>query len=45
MENIAYIDCQNTYRGSKDAGWKIDWQKFLVYLQTRYKVQRIKLFV
>ena len=39
METFAFIDASNLfYGGEKSLGWKIDYQKFLVYLREKYKI-------
>lgn len=40
MRTIAFIDASNLfYGGEKSLGWKIDYQKLLLYLQKRYGVE------
>jgi uncharacterized LabA/DUF88 family protein len=54
--NYAFIDAQNLYLGlSKDVidkhgrmkfrGWKLDMQRFFVFLQNKYKVKKAILFM
>jgi uncharacterized LabA/DUF88 family protein len=45
VNNYAFIDAQNLYRGITSLGWKLDWQKFRVYLKDKYKVQIAFLFI
>ncbi len=42
MENIAYIDGQNLHMGTKDCDlpWRVDLQKFRVYLKEKYNVSK-----
>jgi len=41
----AFIDASNLfYGGEKSLGWKIDYQKLLIYLQKKYQVSRIFYF-
>jgi uncharacterized LabA/DUF88 family protein len=41
----AFIDSQNLNLGVQKVGWKIDWQKFLHYLEKEYNVQKAYLFI
>ena len=43
--NYAFIDSQNLYKGIKDIGWKLDFQKFRVYLKHKYRVSKAFLFI
>lgn len=45
MNNYAFIDVQNLYRGIKSLGWKLDWIKFRVYLKDKYKAQTAYVFI
>lgn len=36
--NFAFIDGQNLYKGIENLGWKIDLQKFRVYLKEKHNV-------
>ena len=41
METFAFIDASNLfYGGEKSLGWKIDYQKLLVYLREKYKITK-----
>ncbi|OGG69892.1 hypothetical protein A3I99_00875 [Candidatus Kaiserbacteria bacterium RIFCSPLOWO2_02_FULL_45_11b] len=42
MQNIAYIDGQNLFMGTTRAEnpWKVDLQRFRVYLEQQYQVDR-----
>lgn len=42
---IAYIDAQNVYLGMKTLWYIIDWKVFFEYLQRRYEVNQVKLFM
>lgn len=37
-QNLAYIDGQNLYYGTKENNWKIDFKKFRIYLRDKYNV-------
>ncbi len=45
LRNFAFIDGQNLNLGIRDLGWRIDWQRFRVYLAERYRVARAFYFV
>ena len=36
--NTAFIDGQNLYVGTKQAGWRVDYKKLRIYLREKYKV-------
>lgn len=41
MRSYAFIDASNLfYGGEKSLGWRIDYEKFLVYLKQKYGVSR-----
>ena len=43
--NYAFIDASNLfYGGEKSLGWKIDYQKLLIYLRNKYKISRALYF-
>jgi uncharacterized LabA/DUF88 family protein len=45
MATFAFIDASNLfYGGEKSLGWKIDYQKLLVYLSDKYKIFRALYF-
>jgi len=45
MINYAFIDASNLfYGGEKSLGWKIDYQKLLIYLKDKYKISRALYF-
>ena len=43
--NFAFIDSENLYKGINDLGWKLDYQKFRVYLRHKYHVSKAFLFI
>lgn len=43
--NYAFIDSHNLYRGIKDCGWTLDFQRFRVYLKDKYGVEKAFLFI
>jgi uncharacterized LabA/DUF88 family protein len=43
--NYAFIDSQNLNLGIKSAGWKLDYQKFRLYLKNKYNVEEAFLFI
>lgn len=45
INNIAFIDGQNLHLGITCAGWKIDFKKFRIYLQRKYKVALAYYFI
>ncbi|MFH1218280.1 MAG: NYN domain-containing protein [Candidatus Peregrinibacteria bacterium] len=45
MKNYAFIDSQNLNLGIRDAGWKLDYKKFFIYLREKYEVKKIFLFL
>ena len=45
MDNAAFIDTQNLYRGIRALSWKLDWQRFRVYLKEKYHVETAYLFL
>ena len=41
MKTFAFIDASNLfYGGEKSLGWKIDYQKLLIYLREKYKITK-----
>jgi len=45
MEILAFVDASNLfYGGEKSLGWKIDYQKLLNYLKSKYNVNRVLYF-
>ena len=43
--NYAFIDAQNLHRGIKSLGWKLDWERFRVYLNEKYGVDVAYIFI
>jgi uncharacterized LabA/DUF88 family protein len=45
MTTYAFIDASNLfYGGEKSLGWKIDYQKLLIYLKEKYKISKALYF-
>jgi uncharacterized LabA/DUF88 family protein len=42
---FAFIDSQNLNLGVRSAGWKIDYQKFRLYLKNKYNVRKAFVFI
>lgn len=42
--NLAFIDGQNLYFGTKESNWKIDFKKFRRYLKDKYHVSEAYYF-
>lgn len=45
MKNFAFIDSQNLNLAIRDAGWKLDFARFRIYLKDKYNVVRAYLFL
>ncbi len=43
--NFAFIDGANLYEGMKTLGWKLDYQKFRVWLKEKYMVNKACVFI
>lgn len=43
--NYAFIDSQNLNLAIRDQGWRLDWQKFRIYLQDKYKISKAYIFI
>jgi uncharacterized LabA/DUF88 family protein len=43
--NYAFIDSQNVNLAIRSQGWKLDWQKFRVYLSAKYNISKAYLFI
>ncbi|MBI3618501.1 NYN domain-containing protein [Candidatus Peregrinibacteria bacterium] len=41
----AFIDAQNLNLGVQSMGWKLDWKRFRVYLQHKYRIEKAFLFI
>ena len=44
MKNIAYIDGQNLYLGTKEIGLAIDFKRFRTYLRDKYHIEEAYYF-
>jgi len=45
MKTYAFIDASNLfYGGEKSLGWKIDYEKLIIYLRDKYNVSRVFYF-
>ncbi|OGH77915.1 MAG: hypothetical protein A2469_00465 [Candidatus Magasanikbacteria bacterium RIFOXYC2_FULL_40_16] len=44
-KNYAFIDSQNLNLGTQSLGWKLDYNRFRVYLKEKYKVGVAYLFI
>ncbi|MBU0661425.1 NYN domain-containing protein [Patescibacteria group bacterium] len=44
-KRYVFIDSQNLHWGIKTLGWTLDYKRFFVYLQDKYKVEKVFLFV
>ncbi len=45
ISNIAFIDGQNLYLGTRDNGWSIDHTRFRIYLTEKYHVKEAYYFI
>ncbi len=49
MENknlkIVYIDSQNIHKWIQELWWIIDWEWFYKYMKTKFKVDKVKIFL
>ena len=43
--NYAFIDSQNLNLGIQKLGWKLDYRRFRVYLEDKYKIGRAYMFI
>jgi uncharacterized LabA/DUF88 family protein len=43
--NIAFIDGQNLYLGTKQDNWSVDLSKFKIYLKDKYKISEAYYFL
>ena len=43
--NYAFIDSQNLNLAVQDQGWKLDWEKFRIYLKDTHKFTKAYLFI
>jgi len=45
-ENVyAFIDSNNLYLAIKNCGWKLDFDRFYIYLKDKYKVEKSFIFI
>lgn len=44
LRTYAFIDASNIIYGTRDEGWKVDFQKLFRYLKERYKCRKIYYF-
>lgn len=45
INNYAFIDSQNLYKGIRDCGWQLDFRRFRIYLAHKYHVSKAFLFI
>ena len=45
LNNFAFMDSQNLNLGIQKLGWKLDYQKFRVYLAEKYAVKKAYIFI
>ena len=45
VENIAFIDGQNLHLGTLEDNWKVNLEKFRVYLKDKYKIRHAYYFL
>jgi len=45
MNNYAFIDSQNLNLGVRSSGWKVDYQKFRLYLKNKFGVSQAFMFI
>lgn len=45
ISNIAFIDGQNLYSGTKNNNWKVDHAKFRIYLKEKYNINEAYYFL
>lgn len=45
MNNYAFIDSQHLNLAIREQGWKLDFEKFNIYLQEKYHVRKAFLFI
>ena len=43
--NYAFIDSQNLNLGIRDAGWRLDFARFNIYLRDKYHIAKSFLFI
>jgi uncharacterized LabA/DUF88 family protein len=45
LNNYAFIDGNNLYRGIRNLGWRIDYVKFRTFLEQKFGVKRAYMFM
>lgn len=45
LNNFAYIDGANLYKGISELGWKLDYKRFRVFLRDKYHVGKAYIFL
>ena len=45
LKNYAFIDGNNLYRGIRGLGWTLDYKKFRVFLEEKYAVKKVYMFM
>ncbi len=45
QNNYAFIDSQNVNLAIRSQGWKLDWEKFRIYLGSKYSITNAYLFI
>lgn len=45
QNNFAFIDSQNLNLSIRSQGWKLDFKRFRIYLQDKYRVSKAYLFI
>ena len=45
QNNFAFIDSQNLNLAIREQGWRLDWQKFRIYLRDKYGISKAYLFI
>ena len=43
--NYAFIDSQNLNLGVLELGWRLDFERFRIYLKEKYKVDKAFIFI
>jgi uncharacterized LabA/DUF88 family protein len=45
VKNLAFIDGQNLHLGTMCDGWKVDFERFRIYLRDKYKTAKAYYFI
>lgn len=45
IKNVAFVDGQNLYLGTKEEGWAVDHKRFRIYLHDKYNVDEAYYFM